>query len=146
MCINVEKIFNKIHKHKCPMLRVLGKYEIFLWLKYFWSYKQIFALPSFLNTLYFLDLYVPVQNYRILGYLRKFFIYNMATNSYNQIIFWIFWMNNVKSLKILLNDPKKIIKQKVVGIIFYPKKHPSQSQNLKSGLKGIFFLDTLYVD
>ena len=35
------------------MLRYLEKYEIFLWLKYFWSYKQIFSLPSFLNTLYF---------------------------------------------------------------------------------------------
>ena len=34
------------------MLRYLEKYEIFLWLKYFWSYKQIFSLPSFLNTLY----------------------------------------------------------------------------------------------
>ena len=34
------------------MLLHLQKYEIFLQLKYFLKYKQIFSLPSFLNTLY----------------------------------------------------------------------------------------------
>ena len=47
-----KKCASKTHYHKYPMLRYLEKYELFLWLKYLWSYKQIFSLPSFLNTLY----------------------------------------------------------------------------------------------
>ena len=55
-----------------------------------------------------------------------------------------FESNSVHLLKILLNNPKKFIKQKVPRIIFYPWKHPSQSQKLKNELKGNFFWDTLY--
>ena len=34
---------------------------------------------------------------------------------------------------------------KVLRIIFYPLKHPSQAQKCKNELKGNFFWDTLYM-
>ena len=49
---NLEKHANKRLQQKCPVFRDPEIYDIFLWLKYFWSYKQIFFTPSLLITLY----------------------------------------------------------------------------------------------
>ena len=61
---------------------------------------------------YFWYLHVPMQNDWVSGYSRTFFIHNMATDSWIQIIFCIFWMKNVHLLKILLNNPKNFTKWK----------------------------------
>ena len=94
-------------------------------------FSQIQAVKNHQKSQYFWYSYVPMQNYWILGYSRKFFIPNMATNSYNQIIFCIFWMNNVHLLKILLNNPKNCIKQEVLRIFFTPKNTPPKDKNSK---------------
>ena len=65
---NLEKYANKRLQQKCPVFRDPEICDIFLWLKYFWSYKQIFLTPSLLITLY-----VHMQNLE-LKYFQYIFI------------------------------------------------------------------------
>jgi len=54
---NLEKHANKRLQQKCPAFRDPEIYDISLWLKYLWSYKQIPLTPSLLITLYIIIVY-----------------------------------------------------------------------------------------